>query len=56
MCQIFVDPGDSLGKEIPLLGVETGIVFLAILKGHNGVLILMLHKIDLLLQRVVKAL
>lgn len=56
MCQIFIYPGDSLSNEQPLLGVDTGIFFLALLKGHDAVLVGMLHKVHLFIQLVVKVL
>jgi hypothetical protein len=56
MSQIFIDPGDALGKDIPFLGVDAWMVFLAIFKGHNGVLVFMLHEIYLVVQRVVEVL
>lgn len=55
MCQIFIYPGDSLSNNKPLLGVNTGIFFLALLKGHDAVLVGMLHKVHLFIQLVVKA-
>jgi hypothetical protein len=56
MCQIFIYPGDSLSNDKPLLGVDTGIFFLASLKGHDAVLVGMLHKVHLFIQLVVKVL
>lgn len=54
--QIFIDPGDALGKDIPFFGVDAWIVFLAIFKRHNRVLVFMLHKIYLVVQLVVEVL
>jgi hypothetical protein len=56
MGQISIDPGDTLGEDIPFLGVDAWIVFLATLKGHNGVLVFMLYEIYLVVQRVVEVL
>jgi hypothetical protein len=54
MCQIFINPGDSLSNVKPLFRVDTDIFFLASLKGHDAVLASMLHKDHMVIQIVVK--
>lgn len=45
MCEIFINPGNSLSKNKPLLGLDTGIFFLACMKDHDAVLVDMLYEV-----------